>query len=344
MPDRSILITGGAGFIASHLAHYLRARYPNYRVVILDRMDYCSHVGNVPDSVTLVIGDILDTELVQRLIRQYEIDTILHFAAQSHVDSSIQNPLEHTKVNCLGTQHLLEAARSCADQIRLFVHVSTDEVYGGSGVDLDENTPFNPTNPYSASKAAAECIVNAYWKTYKLPLIVTRANNIYGPCQFPEKVIPKFIFRLLRGKRCCLHGGGRTERHYLHVEDICAAYDAIIHRGKLGQVYNIGSDYQTSIIELARKIVKELMWLGKLDDTRPVDDYLEIASDRAFNDQRYDINDERIRAELGWQPEISLDVGLARTVRWYVEHTDYWGDSIEPYLEPHPVYTEKTSK
>jgi len=334
-----ILITGAAGFIASHVADYLLANYPDCRIVVLDKLDYCANAGNVPTSprCSFVQADILDLERVSEALQEHSVDVVMHFAAQSHVDSSILSPLRHTQTNCLGTQTLLEAARSIGAQLKLFVHVSTDEVYGGEGGHLDESSRFNPTNPYSASKAAAECIVNAYFKTYKMPLIITRANNIYGPRQFPEKVIPKFIYRLLRGMPCCLHGGGRTVRHFLNVQDVCRAFETILLRGEIGLSYNIGADEEFSMREVADIILREMRALDALPECfasgreQPVI----TVDDRKFNDQRYFVKDDRLRS-LGWHPTIPFSSGITETVRWYVEHPAYWPD-VEEFLEPHPT-------
>lgn len=332
-----ILITGAAGFIASHVTDHLLEQYPNCQIVVYDILDYCANTKNISASERchFVRGDILETDQVRQTLLDYKVNVIMHFAAQSHVDSSIVAPLHHTRTNCLGTQSMLEATRSIAPQIECFIHVSTDEVYGGEGGHLDELTRMNPTNPYSASKAAAECFVNAYYKTYKLPLIITRANNIYGPRQFPEKVIPKFTYRLLRGKPCCLHGGGNTVRHFLHTSDIARAFEVVLLRGHIGQSYNIGADEEFSMKEVAHIIHSEMAARNCLpENVRRLEDAVIIVEDRKFNDQRYFVKDDRIRS-LGWKPEIPFSKGISDTVGWYVDHPDYWTD-IEEYLEPHP--------
>lgn len=331
-----ILITGAAGFIASHVADYLLAKYPDLKVVVFDKLDYCANQQNVPNSdrCIFVKGDILDMNLLKFVLVERKVDIVMHFAAMSHVDNSILAPILHTETNCLGTQTLLEAARSLGEQLKLFIHVSTDEVYGGEGGHLDESTRFNPTNPYSASKAAAECIVNAYFKTYRMPLIVTRANNIYGPRQFPEKVIPKFTYRLLRGMPCCLHGGGNTVRHFLYVEDVCRAFETILLRGEIGLSYNIGADEEFNMKEVAQAILSEMTALKALPANLEADKAIETVEDRSFNDQRYFVKDDRLRA-LGWAPSVPFSEGIRSTVKWYVGNPAYW-PGVEPYLEPHP--------
>ena len=337
----TILITGAAGFIASHVADYLLATYLTCQLVVYDKLDYCANRKNVPqsDRCHFVKGDILNSQLLNEVLKEKKVDIIMHFAAQSHVDNSILSPIEHTETNTLGTQTLLEAARSIGSQLRLFVHVSTDEVYGGEGGHLDESSRFNPTNPYSASKAAAECIVNAYWKTFKMPLIITRANNIYGPRQFPEKVIPKFIYRLLRGQPCCLHGGGKTIRHFLHVSDVCRAFETILLKGEIGLSYNIGADEEFSMSEVATAILGEMKALNALPAKFETEEAVITVDDRKFNDQRYFVKDVRLRS-LGWKPQTTFKDGIIDTVKWYVENPSYWSN-IEAFLEPHPQLEEK---
>lgn len=337
----TILITGAAGFIASHVADHLLAKYPDCKLVVYDILDYCANTKNIPTSerCSFVKGDILDTDQVRRTLVDYKVDIVMHFAAQSHVDSSIVAPLLHTKTNCLGTQSMLEAVRSIVPQIKCFIHVSTDEVYGGEGGHLDEMTRMNPTNPYSASKAAAECFVNAYYKTYKLPLIITRANNIYGPRQFPEKVIPKFTYRLLRGKPCCLHGGGKTVRHFLHTSDVSRAFEVVLLKGQFGCSYNIGADEEFSMLEVAHVIHSELGKLQVLPQSlKKIEDAIVVVEDRKFNDQRYFVKDDRIRG-LGWRPLVPFSQGISETVHWYVSNPQYW-DDIEEFLEPHPEFSK----
>lgn len=331
-----ILITGAAGFIASHVADYLLETYPELSLVVFDKLDYCANRKNVPasDRCIFVQGDILNLEFLKFVLVERKVDIIMHFAAMSHVDNSILAPIAHTETNCLGTQTLLEAGRFLGPQLKLFVHVSTDEVYGGEGGHLDESTRFNPTNPYSASKAAAECIVNAYFKTYRMPLIVTRANNIYGPRQFPEKVIPKFTYRLLRGMPCCLHGGGNTIRHFLFVRDVCRAFETILIKGEIGLSYNIGADQEFNMKEVAETILGKMRELKALPEKFETEEAIVTVDDRSFNDQRYFVKDDRLRS-LGWAPTISFEEGMLETVKWYVENPNYW-TAIEPYLEPHP--------
>jgi dTDP-glucose 4,6-dehydratase len=259
---KNILLTGGCGFIGSHVLVTLVQKYPDYNFVNLDILDKCATANNVSaiaacKNYTYCHGDICNLDLVAHLMEFFKIDTVMHFAAQSHVDASFGNPVAHTQTNVLGTHTMLEAARRF--QVKRFVHVSTDEVYGDvMGDGALENAMFEPTNPYSCSKAAAEFIVRAYQKSYDLPVIITRANNVYGPNQYPEKVIPKFILRLLNGQKCCLHGSGDTRRSYVYVSDVARAFDLILHGGKEHEAYNIGSPFEISMRELAEYLVLQM--------------------------------------------------------------------------------------
>jgi UDP-glucose 4,6-dehydratase len=333
---KNILFTGGCGFIGSHVINMLVKKYPEYKFVNLDCLDRCASSKNVSASTqasnyVYCHGSICNLDLVAHLMEFHHIDTVMHFAAQSHVDASFGNPLIHTQTNVLGTHTLLEAARRY--DIKRFIHVSTDEVYGdvlGEGV--VENAMFEPTNPYSCSKAAAEFIVKAYQKSYGLPVIITRGNNVYGPHQYPEKVIPKFILRLLKGDKCCLHGNGDTRRSYVHVHDVARAFDLILHKGVLQEAYNIGSPFEISMRELAESLVLKL----GLRPPGKEGELVECVADRNINDKRYAINDAKLKA-LGWMPEREWDEGIEETIAWYKSlPEDYWPE-WRSALAAHPI-------
>ncbi|KAH0789347.1 putative DTDP-glucose 4,6-dehydratase [Histomonas meleagridis] len=330
----SVLLTGGAGFIPSHVLNYLVAKYPDVKFVCLDILDYCSNIKNIEQSLKcpncfFVKGSILNSELVSYLMEVHKIDTVLHFAAQSHVDRSFGNSLEFTKTNVLGTHTLLECAKRY--KIKRFIHVSTDEVYGEVlNGNADELAILSPTNPYACSKAGAEFVCQAYIRSFHMPIIITRGNNVFGPMQFPEKVIPKFIYRLREGKKCCIHGKGEILRNFLHTSDVVKAFDLILRRGKDQEIYNIGTEYEISINDLCRKIIRIMKMPGNEDD------WIEHVEDRAFNDSRYMVNSSKLN-KLGWKANTDFDTLLEETVKWYLDHPDYWDiNYLQQYLEPHP--------
>lgn len=337
---KNILVTGGAGFIASHFIKFILKKYRLCNVYTVDILEYCSEIKNLPvenERFKFIKGNILDVNLISSILKKKNIDIIVHFAAHSHVDISIKNPIVHSVNNFFGTQLLLEAVRKTNTNI-IFVHISTDEVYGGEKTHVDENTIFDPCNPYSATKAAAECIVNAYHKTYNIPTIITRANNIYGPNQFPEKVIPKFILRLVYGKGCCLHGGGKTIRKFLYVLDFCEALDDILKYGEIGNSYNIGADEEIEIRQCAMILIEILN--RKTNANLSEENDIFSVRDRAFNDERYLINDSKLR-NLGWSPKTSFLEGIEKTVEWYINNLDYWGD-VSNFIEPHPLIQDES--
>jgi dTDP-glucose 4,6-dehydratase len=329
---QNILVTGGAGFIASHVVLLLVKKYPNYKIVNYDKLDYCSCLANLKEIETspnykFVKGDIQSVDLVSHILKTEQIDTILHFAAQTHVDNSFGNSLKFTETNVLGTHILLEAAR--VFQIKRFIHVSTDEVYGeNEGDDFDEEKVLEPTNPYAATKAGAEFIVKSYHRSFGLPVIITRGNNVYGPHQYPEKLIPKFICLLQRDRPLTLHGNGSHKRTFVYVSDVAKAFDIILHQGAVGQIYNIGSNMEFSNLEIAIKLLEMFELLGQKDN------YLTFVTDRVFNDKRYAINSEKLK-KLGWKPETEFEVGLRETIRWYLSHSKNW-PAVESALKPHP--------
>ncbi|KAL3508806.1 hypothetical protein ACH5RR_028207 [Cinchona calisaya] len=331
---KNILITGAAGFIASHVANRLVRSYPDYKIVVLDKLDYCSNFKNLLPSRSspnfkFVKGDIASADLVNYLLITESIDTIMHFAAQTHVDNSFGNSFEFTKNNIYGTHVLLEACK-VTGQIRRFIHVSTDEVYGETDEDAvvgnHEASQLLPTNPYSATKAGAEMLVMAYGRSYGLPVITTRGNNVYGPNQFPEKLIPKFILLAMRGKALPIHGDGSNVRSYLYCEDVAEAFEVILHRGEVGHVYNIGTKKERRVIDVAKDICK----LFNMDPETSI----QFVENRPFNDQRYFLDDEKLKI-LGWSERTVWEEGLKKTMEWYTSNPEWWGD-VTGALLPHP--------
>lgn len=331
---KSILITGAAGFIASHVANRLIRNYPEYKIVVLDKLDYCSNLKNLIPSrsspnLKFVKGDIASADLIHYLLITESIDTIMHFAAQTHVDNSFGNSFEFTKNNIYGTHVLLEACK-VTGQIRRFIHVSTDEVYGETDenavVGNHEASQLLPTNPYSATKAGAEMLVMAYGRSYGLPVITTRGNNVYGPNQFPEKLIPKFILLAMRGETLPIHGDGSNVRSYLYCEDVAEAFEVILHRGEIGHVYNIGTRKERRVIDVAKDICN----LFSLDP----EEAIKFVDNRPFNDQRYFLDDQKLKI-LGWSERTTWEEGLRKTIDWYTNNPDWWGD-VSGALLPHP--------
>lgn len=331
---KNILITGAAGFIASHVANRLVRSYPQYKIVVLDKLDYCSNLKNLRPSqhspnFKFVKGDIASADLVNYLLITESIDTIMHFAAQTHVDNSFGNSFEFTKNNIYGTHVLLEACK-VTGQIKRFIHVSTDEVYGETDEDAvvgnHEASQLLPTNPYSATKAGAEMLVMAYGRSYGLPVITTRGNNVYGPNQFPEKLIPKFILLAMKGKPLPIHGDGSNVRSYLYCEDVAEAFELILHKGEVGHVYNIGTKKERRVIDVAKDVCK----LFSLD----ADSVIQFVENRPFNDQRYFLDDQKL-TNLGWSERTTWEDGLKKTMEWYTSNPEWWGD-VSGALLPHP--------
>lgn len=313
-----LLVTGGAGFIGSNFVHYLLKNYPPYEVVTLDDLTYAGNLENLKAAEgnarhRFVKGSITDAAVVESLVEACDI--VVHFAAESHVDRSIMNPGAFVETNVHGTYVLLEAARKYNKR---FHHVSTDEVFGALGVDdapFDETTPYDPRSPYSASKAASDHLVRAYFHTYGLPVTISNCSNNYGPYHFPEKLIPLAITNLLEGKSVPVYGDGLQVRDWLYVEDHCRAIDLIIHNGKLGETYCVGGDAETENIEIVKQL---LVLLGKDESS------IEYVKDRAGHDRRYAISFTKIKNELGWQPTVTLEAGLAKTVEWFKQNEQWW--------------------
>lgn len=312
-----ILVTGGAGFIGSNFLKYMVNKYPNYDFINLDALTYCGNLENLSDiedynNYTFVKGDIRDASLVDKLVS--DVDYIVHFAAESHVDRSIEDPGIFIKSNILGTQILLDAAKKY--DIKKYLQVSTDEVYGSLGPEgyFTEETPLQANSPYSASKAGADLMVRAYHNTFNLPINITRCSNNYGPYQFPEKLIPLMISNALEDKELPIYGDGKNIRDWLHVYDHCTAIDLVLHKGKSGEVYNIGGHNEKSNIEIVKLILKEL--------NKP-ESLIKFVSDRLGHDRRYAIDSSKIRKDLGWKPKYNFETGIVETINWYLDNQDW---------------------
>ena len=360
---RNILVTGGAGFIGSHVVRLLVTKYPDYRIVNLDKLTYAGNLANLRDveqrpNYTFVRGDICDFEAVEALMRRYEIDGIIHLAAESHVDRSIRDPFIFARTNVLGTLTLLEAARRCWEARpegfdgKLFYHISTDEVYGAlplthpEGIEppfsttassaehhlaygeefFRETTKYNPHSPYSASKASSDHFVRAYHDTYGLPTIVTNCSNNYGPYQFPEKLIPLFINNIRHRKPLPVYGKGENVRDWLYVEDHARAIDLIFHRGQVAETYNIGGFNEWKNIDLIRVVIRTV---DRMLDRREGEDLelITYVTDRPGHDMRYAIDSSKLQRELGWEPSLQFEEGIEKTVRWYLDNQE-WMDRI----------------
>ncbi|KAK3295592.1 uncharacterized protein B0H64DRAFT_373792 [Chaetomium fimeti] len=343
-PDvKNIMITGGAGFIACWLVRHLTLTYPHaYNIISFDKLDYCSSLNNTRilndrRNFTFYQGDVTNPSEVVDCLERYNVDTIFHFAAQSHVDLSFGNSYGFTHTNVYGTHVLLESAKKVG--IRRFIHVSTDEVYGevkDGDDDLLESSILAPTNPYAASKAAAEMLVHSYQKSFKLPAIIVRSNNVYGPHQYPEKIIPKFTCLLARHKPVVLHGDGSPTRRYLYAGDAADAFDTILHRGQAGQIYNVGSQDEVSNVALCRRL---LGVMGIAHEPVPDDEFrrwVKYTHDRPFNDHRYAVDATKLRG-LGWEQKTGLEEGLRATVEWYRLFGERWWGDITKVLSPFPV-------
>ena len=322
----SILVTGGCGFIASNFLKYMVPKYPDIVFVNVDKVDYCSTVVGVEEALGHLANyyfyptNISNTSFMEYIFKKHAVGTVIHFAAQSHVDNSFGNSLCFTQDNVLGTHFLLETVRKCNPQT-LFIHVSTDEVYGEVGLaeTSTEKSLLNPTNPYAASKAAAEFVVKSYHKSYGIPIIITRGNNVYGPGQYPEKVIPKFILQLLKGKKMTIHGSGNTIRNFVHVLDVAKAFELILFRGKVGTIYNIGAENEHSVFDIARllhKMIKTKEKEEKEEADAPLRHSVTFVEDRLFNDYRYSVDSKDLLA-LGWTNSTVFEDGLEETIEWY---------------------------
>lgn len=313
---KCVLITGCLGFIASHLTVYLVIHYPEIQFIGIDKETYCSNAKNIaeissaPNFIYQKL-DLTNENDVITLFKAYPIDTVYHLAAYSHVDLSFHNSILFTLNNVLATHILIETARTYS--IRRFIHVSTDEVYGSKDETLHENCILDPTNPYAASKASAEHIVRSYYHSFRFPIIITRSNNIYGPKQYDEKVIPRFCSRLLSNQPCFIQGSGEQKRSFLYVDDVVRAFDLILFSGGIGEIYNIGSSDEITVNDLAKMMINIIS----------PDASIEYGPDRPFNDHRYFLNSSKVE-QLGWTKIVSFSEGLRKTIDWYRDNSDYW--------------------
>ena len=330
---RHILITGGAGFIGSHVVRRFVTRYPDYRIVNFDLLTYAGNLANLSDveqapNYTFVRGDICDAEAVGEVFRRYAIDGVIHLAAESHVDRSIRDPFTFARTNVLGTLTLLHAAREAwqgAWASKRFYHISTDEVYGALGFGdkpFNEGTRYDPHSPYSASKASSDHFVRAFHDTYGLPTVVTNCSNNYGPYQFPEKLIPLLVNNIRLERPLPVYGRGENVRDWLHVEDHAQAIDLIFHEGQSGETYNIGGGNEWRNIDLVRLIVRTTdRLLGRPEGAS--ERLITYVTDRAGHDLRYAIDSSKLRRELGWEPAFRFEEGIEQTVRWYLENREW---------------------
>lgn len=359
---RNILITGGAGFIGSHVVRLFVNKYPDYHIVNLDKLTYAGNLANLKDienkpNYTFVKADIADLDDMRRIIKEHEIDGIIHLAAESHVDRSIKDPFTFARTNVMGTLALLQAAKEYWESLpekyegKLFYHISTDEVYGAlelthpEGVPAPfttkasseddmaygtefflETTKYNPHSPYSASKASSDHFVRAYHDTYGMPTLVTNCSNNYGPYQFPEKLIPLFINNIRYGKPLPVYGKGENVRDWLFVEDHARAIDLIFHKGKVAETYNIGGFNEWKNIDLIKVIIKTVDRLLGNPEGKSLS-LITYVTDRLGHDMRYAIDSRKLQSELGWEPSLQFEEGIEKTVRWYLDHQD-WMDNI----------------
>ncbi|NEO98456.1 MAG: dTDP-glucose 4,6-dehydratase [Symploca sp. SIO2E9] len=332
-----LLVTGGAGFIGSNFVHHWCEQYPNDRVVVLDALTYAGNRQNLADLTHLdnfrfVHGDICDRPLIDSLLQEEAINTVAHFAAESHVDRSILGPDAFVRTNVVGTFTLLESFRNHWEkggklESDRFLHVSTDEVYGSLGPDehaFTETTPYAPNSPYSASKAGSDHLARAYYHTYGLPTIITNCSNNYGPYHFPEKLIPLMCINILLGKSLPVYGDGQNIRDWLYVGDHCRALDIVIHKGQPGETYNIGGNNEVKNIDLVNKLCELMNELAPDLPIRPAQKLITFVKDRPGHDRRYAIDASKIRTELGWIPAETVEGGLRHTIEWYLTHRDWW--------------------
>lgn len=330
---RNILITGGAGFIGSHVVRLFVTKYPDYHIINLDKLTYAGNLANLKDieeypNYTFIKADICDFDQMMELFKQYSIDGVIHLAAESHVDRSIKDPFTFAQTNVMGTLSLLQAAKLNWEpeyRGKRFYHISTDEVYGAlhfDGLFFKETTKYDPHSPYSASKASSDHFVRAFHDTYGMPTIVTNCSNNYGPYQFPEKLIPLFINNICHGKPLPVYGKGENVRDWLYVVDHARAIDIIFHKGKIAETYNIGGFNEWKNIDLIKVIIKTVdKLLGNSEGTSKR--LITYVTDRAGHDLRYAIDSTKLKHELGWEPSLQFEEGIEKTVRWYLDNQEW---------------------
>ena len=329
---RNILVTGGAGFIGSHLVRLLVNKYPDYHIINMDVLTYAGNLENLKDienkeNYTFIKCDICDVEKVNQVFKKYQIDSVIHLAAESHVDRSIKDPFSFARTNVMGTLSLLQAAKETWNgnfTNKLFYHVSTDEVYGSLGEEgfFTEETAYDPHSPYSASKASSDHFVRAFADTYGLPTVISNCSNNYGSYQFPEKLIPLFINNIVNNKPLPVYGKGENVRDWLFVDDHARAIDVIFHKGKLGETYNIGGFNEWKNIDLIKVMIKTVdRLLGREEGAS--DKLITYVTDRAGHDLRYAIDSTKLKNELGWEPSLQFEEGIEKTVAWYLENQEW---------------------
>lgn len=322
-----IIVTGGAGFIGGNFVHYMLKKYSNYQIICLDKLTYAGNLETLEPvmknkNFKFIKGDIADRTFIYNLFENEKPDVVVNFAAESHVDRSIEDPEIFLKTNILGTNVLLDACKKY--EIKRYHQVSTDEVYGDLPLDrpdlfFTEETPIHTSSPYSASKASADLLVQAYFRTFKIPVTISRCSNNYGPYHFPEKLIPLMIANALNNKPLPVYGKGENVRDWLYVEDHCRAIDMIIHKGRVGEVYNIGGHNERTNLQVVKTIIKEL---GKSEEL------IKYVTDRPGHDMRYAIDPTKIKNELGWEPLTLFDEGIKKTIKWYLDNKEWWTNII----------------
>ena len=327
MDKKTIIVTGGAGFIGSNFVYYMLKKYPNYRIVCLDALTYAGNLSTLKkamenENFRFVKADIRDTEAVDKLFAEEKPDIVVNFAAESHVDRSIADPQVFLETNIMGPKVLMDACRKY--NVKRYHQVSTDEVYGDLPLDrpdlfFTEDMNLHASSPYSASKASADLVTLAYHRTYGLPVTISRCSNNYGPYHFPEKLIPLMIINALHDKPLPVYGDGKNVRDWLYVEDHCKAIDMIIHADCVGETYNVGGHNEMANIDIVKLILKEL---GKPESL------ITFVEDRKGHDRRYAIDPTKIKTQLGWEPETKFDNGIVKTIKWYLDHKDWWEEII----------------
>lgn len=333
-----LLVTGGAGFMGSNFIRYMLKKYPTYEIINLDKLTYAGNLDNLQDvennpHYKFIKGDISDEEIINKVFDENKIDVVISYAAETHVDRSIHDPKAFLFTDIIGTYNLLEAVKKF--QTKLMIQISTDEVYGSmEDGEFSEDTRFDPSSPYSASKASADHMCSAYFRTFNTPVIITHSCNFFGPYQYPEKMIPLFVTNLLEGKKIPVYGKGNNVREWIFTEDHCSIIDLIMHKGSVGETYNIGTEQRFTNIEITKKL---LALLGKDESC------IEFVKDRPGHDLRYAIDSTKIREKLGWKPKFSFESALKETVKWYKENAVWWkkikSGEFRKYYEQH--YNER---
>lgn len=313
-----LLVTGGAGFMGSNFIHYILKKYSDYEIINLDKLTYAGNLKNLTDiendpRYKFVKGDIADPKIINELIPQ--VDAVINYAAETHVDRSILSPREFAETDVIGTLTILNAIRESGNNVKL-IQISTDEVFGSieSGR-FTESSPFEPNSPYAASKAGGDLMCRAFWATYSTPVIVTHSCNFYGPNHYPEKLIPLAITNLLEGKKVPVYGDGRQVREWIYTEDHCSAIDIILHKGNMGEIYNIGTERELENLDTIKTILNVL----GMDES-----YIEFVKDRPAHDRRYSLDTSKLRNELGWVPQVEFEDGIKRTVEWFKNNENWW--------------------